>query len=308
MSDEHNTTQGWGVKSDGGTEMWDARPTFTDRTVTFKQKLMLIFYPKKFFLYRYISKAIRRARKERNLIAEPFRILDVGCGTGAAMVDMKHLFGKEVEVVGLDVVRLQIDIAEKRLKEYGVPAEVHWYDGKQFPFSDHSFDAIYTSDVLGHVDNVPLWLDELHRVLKDGGVLAMFAESKVGKHALLRRLFLKHGLNTDPHAEFHISLYGKTELFQMVSGADFKVEHMLSAVWLKFLIHPEELRPAFKQYKGWKLLPLKWINAGLTWTKKKLHPISTAVCELYSFVEMWLFGDFLDAQGFVILARSKKRK
>ena len=50
-------------------------------------------------------------------------------------------------------------------------AEVVWYDGEHLPFDSGSFDAIYTSDVLGHVQNVPAWLKELNRVLKPGGVL-----------------------------------------------------------------------------------------------------------------------------------------
>lgn len=301
----HKAENKWGSVDEHGSEMWDAKPTFAGPTVTHKDRLKLLLYPKKFFLYRFIKKAKKAAAHERNFHSDPFRILDIGCGTGAAVVDMKKMFGREVELVGLDVVKMQIDIAEKKVKEYGVHAEFMWYEGKQLPFSDNSFDAVYTSDVLGHVENVPYWLDEINRVLRKDGVVAMFAESKLGKHAWLRRWFLKHGHNTDPHAEFHISLYSKNELRDLMHDSNFEVEKMYSSVWAKFVVHPDELRISFKKYTGWKLLPFKWLNALLAGLKKITHPVSTAICEFYSFVEMVTVGRWVESQGYVILARKK---
>lgn len=304
---DSDKTQGWGAHTDDGTEMWDAKPTFLGPTVTKKDWAKLLFYPKKFFLYRHIEKAAKAKHERTNLLKEPFRILDIGCGTGASVIDLKKLFGRECEVVGLDVVQLQIDIAKRRVKEHGVNAEFYWYDGHQFPFSDNTFDAVYTSDVLGHVENVPFWMDEIHRVLRPHGVLAMFAESKLGKHAFLRNWFMKHGLNTDPHAEFHISLFSKQELKELVLGAGFDIDAMKASVWAKFLVHPDELRPAFKQHKSWMLSPFKAVNAVLAWTKKKTHPFSTAACELYSFIEMMTVGKWVESQGYVILAKTRKK-
>ncbi len=291
---------GWGHAAADGSEMWDAHPAVLSDQAGFKDWLRLLFYPKKFFLYRYIARAKRRERGAHSL-REPFRILDVGCGTGGSVIDFKRLFGREVEVVGLDVIKMQTEIAEQKIKQHGVYAEIVWYDGTAMPFADLSFDAIYTSDVLGHVEDVPAWLTELNRVLKGGGVIAMFAESKIGKHALIRRYLAHRGVNLDPHAEFHISLYDKYELKILFENAGLFVQQMYSSFWMKFLAHPDELYPALQAQKG--LFFLKLINRILYWIKKKLGIVGLAIAELYGLIEMFTIGRWVESQGYVILAK-----
>ena len=42
----------------------------------------------------------------------------------------------------------------------------------RFPFKDNSFDVIYSEHMIEHifVDRIPIFLEEIHRVLKPGGV------------------------------------------------------------------------------------------------------------------------------------------
>lgn len=298
---DNNTTTGWGVHATDGTEIWDAPPVFMGDSVTWKDRLKLVFYPKKFILYRAIAKDIKK--KNVGDLRDPYRILDVGSGTGASLIDMKKLFGRHVEVVGADVMALQNDIAIQNLKKHGLHAEIVLYE-KELPFPDYSFDAVYTSDVLGHVPDVEFWLSELNRVLVPQGLLAMFSESTLGKHAWLRRYLMRKGLNTDPHAEFHISLYNKGDIHRMISRAGFNIQIMLSTVWAKFFVHPDELYPAFQKHN--KFFFLRHINASFHLIKKKTHPFSTAVAELYSLVELVTIGRWVESQGYVIIGRKKK--
>ena len=290
-------TLGWGVTTEEGVEMWDADPVFTGESVTTKDKLKLLFYPKKWFLYRHIEKH----KKKMNV--QTYRILDVGCGMGATVIDLKKMFNRSVEVIGVDVVQMQVDLGNTKLKQHGVSAELQWYDGEHLPFNSESFDAIYTSDVLGHVQNVQPWLEELARVLKPGGVLAMFSESALGPHAYIRQYMLKRGLNTDPHAQYHISLYGKVELKTKLQDAGFDVKRMYSSFWLKFLAHPDELYPALQKQEKFGIL--KTLNHWLYSLKKKTHPYYAAVAELYGLIEMYILGRFVESQGYVILAKKK---
>lgn len=292
----------WGDVTEDGAEIWDTTPLFLGHSVTWKDTAKLIFYPKKFYTYRYIKKDFKKKIAQRP-IEEPYRILDVGCGTGSTVVDFKKMFGRRVDVVGLDVVRLQIDLGNQKLKQNGVVGELVWYDGNQFPFSDHSFDAIYTSDVLGHVPDVEQWLAEVARVLKDDGVLAMFAESELGKHAYIRKYLKDRDLNIDPHAEFHISLYQKNEIRQFVEEAGFEIELMKSSFWAAFFVHPEEFYPVLQGQK--RFFFLRMINKFLTFVKNKTKPFSLVVAELYGLVEMMLLGNKIEAQGYVILGRRK---
>jgi ubiquinone/menaquinone biosynthesis C-methylase UbiE len=295
---------GWGIRNDEGAEIWDSEPVFKNDQVFFKDWCKLLFYPKKWFLYRYINRALSQTNDKSNLA-----ILDVGCGMGATLIDFKRLFGRKVRVVGVDVVKLQVDLAKEKIKKNAVWAEVEWYDGEHLPFEDASFDAIYTSDVLGHVRNVPVWLNELNRVLKPGGVLAMFTESKLGKHAYVRNYLMKRGLNVDPHAEFHISLYSKSELKKLLGYAGFKIKSMRTAFWASFLVHPDEMYNMLnvETCHGTSLrhrfLILRLINKILYWVKKKTMPYSMALCEFYGLVEMYLVGKWVEAQGYIVLAK-----
>ena len=301
-------TLGWGKITEEGSEMWDANPVFGSIPVRPWDWARIIFYPKKFFLYGHIKKAFRREKMQRDL-TQPFRILDVGCGTGATVIDFKRAFGRRVDVDGLDVVRLQIEVGNEKLKKHAVNALLHWYDGQagsQFPFSDRVFDAVYTSDVLGHVPDVELWLAEVARVLKPGGTLAMFAESELGKHAWIRNYLFKRGLNVDPHAKFHISLYSKGELRQFIAEAGFEIEKIYGAFWASFLVHPDEFYHRFQDTDGHRFIFLRMLNALLYRLKKLTHPVSTAAAELYGLVEMLLVGRWVEAQGYVILARKSK--
>ncbi len=295
----------WGKINNHGAEIWDTDPVFRGDQVTWQDKLKLLFYPKKFFLYRYIYKDAKKKLRKRDL-NEPYRILDVGCGTGASVIDLKKLLGKRVDVVGVDVVGLQIDLAKTKIKKNAVYAEVELYDGEKLPFSNSSFDAIYSSDVLGHVKNVRNWLDELNRVLKPGGALAMFSESKLGKHAYIRNYLLRRGLNIDPHAEYHISLYSKYTLKEFLESSDFEINKMYTAFWASFWVHPDEFYESLKKTNWHKFFILKTLNKVLYWMKKKTHPYSTALCELYGLVEMLIVGKWVEAQGYIVLGRKKK--
>lgn len=294
----------WGVQSLGGAEVWDTEPVFLGEQITWREKLKLVFYPKKWMLYRYVERL-----KDKKI--QRLRVLDVGCGTGATLIDLKKLLGKEADIVGVDVVKLQVELANEKIKKNGVWAEAVWYDGRHLPFPNASFDAIYTSDVLGHVKDVRCWLAELNRVLKPGGALAMFAESKPGKHAWIRNYLLKRGLNIDPHQQFHISLYGKRMLKEFLDAAGFEINTMYSIAWAKLLINPEDYYhgfehaclPARRGLHGFFVL--KTIIRILYWVKRKLYPFSTAFCELYCLAEMLTIGRWVEAQGYVILGKKR---
>lgn len=303
MSTQQHKILGWGVVDAHGVEIWDAEPVFLGDCVRIMNKAKLLFYPKKFLLYSCIAGDIRKKRKEYGRSGEKYRILDVGCGTGSAVIDMKKMFGKHVEVVGIEVVKMQVHVAKQKLERHGVWANIYWFDGTHMSFDDGYFDAVYSSDVLGHVEHVEPWLSEIHRILKPDGVLAMFVESQLGKHAYIRNYLMKRGLNTDPHKEFHISLFSKQQLKKMIEIAGFNIRVMYTTVWAKFLVHPDELYPAFQEYGGFFFL--RHLNASMSWIKKKTHPYSTAMAELYSLLEMFAIGRWVESQGYVVLCRKK---
>lgn len=85
-------------------------------------------------------------------------LLEIGAGTGYQLRELR----KYCEYcVGIDVLASAQLISKVD--------DVLIYDGKNLPFGDASFDVIYTSNVLEHVDDLACLLRECRRVLRAGG-------------------------------------------------------------------------------------------------------------------------------------------
>jgi len=94
------------------------------------------------------------------------RILDIGCGVGNALRELKE---KGHEVVGFD---LTLSNVERTGETLGV--EVFAGDMHDLPFEDESFDGILMWDVLEHALAPLLVLGECHRVLRVGGRMLIY--------------------------------------------------------------------------------------------------------------------------------------
>ncbi len=86
------------------------------------------------------------------------KLLDFGCGSKP----YKHLFDVS-SYVGLDI------------KESGHGRQHDaidvFYDGKEIPFKDNSFDCVFSSEVFEHVFNLDTVIKEINRVCKMDGKL-----------------------------------------------------------------------------------------------------------------------------------------
>ncbi len=91
-------------------------------------------------------------------LGEPERILEIGGGTGYQAQILAQL--------GLDVVA--IDLPTSQYKNHLVHP-VMSYDGIQLPFADQSFNAVFSSNVLEHVEDLGTLHQEIRRVLKPNG-------------------------------------------------------------------------------------------------------------------------------------------
>jgi SAM-dependent methyltransferase len=87
------------------------------------------------------------------------KTLDVGCG----QKPYEKIF-HSTEYIGLEV-----DTPEARKSKKAD----YFYDGSNFPFSDLDFDSVVSSQVFEHVFNPNLFLSEVNRVLKPGGILLL---------------------------------------------------------------------------------------------------------------------------------------
>lgn len=97
-------------------------------------------------------------------------VLDVGCGSGRFSEIISRWGGR---VVALDYSEA-VDEARKNLKTLGDKNGVFIQgDALNLPFSDNTFDAVFSIGVLQHTANPIKGLEEMCRVLKPGGLLGL---------------------------------------------------------------------------------------------------------------------------------------
>jgi ubiquinone/menaquinone biosynthesis C-methylase UbiE len=96
------------------------------------------------------------------------RLLDVGCGNGAAAI---HL----ATTLGLDVVGVDIDpdqISDATLAAANTPSVRFLVaDATDLPFPDGQFDLVYTNKTTHHIPDWHQAITDMVRVLKPGGHL-----------------------------------------------------------------------------------------------------------------------------------------
>lgn len=88
------------------------------------------------------------------------RVLDLGSGTGAAL---PVLAGRVV--VALDPVAPMLALSPIHSRVVGV--------GESLPFPDESFDGVFSAYVFRNLTSVDRTMEEIHRVLRPGGVAAI---------------------------------------------------------------------------------------------------------------------------------------
>jgi SAM-dependent methyltransferase len=104
--------------------------------------------------------------------------VDLGCGTGRALVHLRDRVGPSGHVLGLDVTVEMVEAASGR-----GPAVVG--DALRVPLVDAASDAVFAAGLLNHLVDPLDGLREWARVTRPGGRLALF--HPLGRAALAAR-------------------------------------------------------------------------------------------------------------------------
>jgi ubiquinone/menaquinone biosynthesis C-methylase UbiE len=109
------------------------------------------------------------AKALRPFVSSNSICLDIGCGIGRVI---KFLAPHVKEIHGVDVSSRFLKLAKNNLKAHS-NIVFHTNNGHDFHFlHDDMFDFVYSLLVLQHIEkeDVYLYLEEIHRVLRKGGV------------------------------------------------------------------------------------------------------------------------------------------
>jgi demethylmenaquinone methyltransferase/2-methoxy-6-polyprenyl-1,4-benzoquinol methylase len=121
-----------------------------------------------------IDRAWRRVllkRLESVLVRPDARVLDLCCGTGDVLLDFERV--GRAQVLGADFCHPMLVGARKKAISKGKAAELIEADALSLPLADSSQDAVSIAFGFRNLADYARGLDELYRVLKPGGLLAI---------------------------------------------------------------------------------------------------------------------------------------
>ena len=107
------------------------------------------------------------------------RVLEIGFGTGAALVSLARAVGARGRVLGVDIAEGMREVAQRRLEQAGVSSlvEIRVAAIPPIPADDCMFDAAFMAFTLELFpdDAIPMVLRAVQRVLVRAGRLAVVA-------------------------------------------------------------------------------------------------------------------------------------
>lgn len=217
------------------------------------------------------------------------KLIDVGCGAG------RHSF--EAFRRGADVIAFDQDVAElnnvdailQAMQEQGeapasAKAEAVKGDALDLPYDDGTFDFVIASEILEHVPQDDEAIDELVRVLKPGGRLAITVPRWLPEKVCW-------ALSDEYHANEggHIRIYRADELLDKVAARGMRFDHRHHAHalhapfwWLKCAVGVDKPNhPAVRLYHEmlvWDMMSRPWLTRN---AESLLNPLIGKSVALY---------------------------
>ncbi|WP_217250298.1 class I SAM-dependent methyltransferase [Streptomyces sp. AC602_WCS936] len=116
-------------------------------------------------------------------LREGARVLDAGCGTGRALPPLRAAVGPSGLVVGADLTPAMLQAAVRAGRDR--IGRLLLTDVAALPLRPRSLDAVFAAGLIAHLPDPARNLRELARVVRPGGVLALF--HPIGRAALAAR-------------------------------------------------------------------------------------------------------------------------
>lgn len=182
-------------------------------------------------------------------------VLDVGCGTGEACVELAGIVGSTGKVAGIDASEAMIAAARRAAKGAKHAIDLRVASIYALPFPDAAFDAVRCERVFQHLDDPEAGLAEMMRVARPGGRL-MVADPDHGQHGLAlddpahQRIYAASlrallGMIVNPHSGTRLRAMfaraGLAEIEQRVQAIP-----IVYADYLRALFLPERLAAAVR--------------------------------------------------------------
>lgn len=140
-------------------------------------------------------------------------LLEVGSGLGQ---DLAKFAKRGFSVTGIELARTVADMARKHLGVYNLKGTVLQGNAEALGFLENKFDVAYSCGVLQHTTNMQRAIDEIHRVVRKGGLAVVIVYYRYSWFNLLSKIAKVNVEFEDKDAPI-INTYSKKELYHIFS-------------------------------------------------------------------------------------------
>lgn len=163
-------------------------------------------------------------------------VLDIACGTGILSRQVAPLVGEQGAVTGIDLNPTMLEVARALAQPEG--ARIEWRDGNALalPFDAGSFDLVLCQQGLQFFPDRLQALQEMRRVLRSGGRMALSVNQSLEHNPLYKALneVLTHRLGV-PALALPFSFGDDQQLDRLLSEAGFhRIEVQMVALPVRF--------------------------------------------------------------------------
>lgn len=130
--------------------------------------------------------------------SHPRRILDVATGTGDFAIGLYNKIHPQ-QVVGIDLSQGMLDVARKKIAKRGLGDAITVQQGDclEMPFENGEFDAVTVAFGVRNFEHLLQGYQQMHRVLKRGGVLCVI-ELSTPRNCVVRWFYDLYTLHIIP--------------------------------------------------------------------------------------------------------------
>ena len=198
------------------------------------------------------------------------RVLDCGCGPGTISVGLAQIVAQG-QVVGIDREEAELEQAHRYAQQHGAAnVEFRVANVYEIPFPDASFDAVLAHAVLQHLADPMRALQEMHRVLKPGGLIGVREEDRDADliyplpqglqdaHELLMRLWSQAG--GDPYFPKRYRAVLREAGFtriHMTASCEVRSDSASTTTWANALVHFLRQEPTLAE----RAIELGWADS-----------------------------------------------
>ncbi len=139
-----------------------------------------------------IDQRWRKKLSAQLIITSPnMKLLDIATGTGDQIISLCKTHAAINSAIGIDLSENMLNIGRKKVKQRNLSSIIQLRKGNatHLPFNNNTVDIVSCSFGLRNIDDLPLALSEIRRVLKPGGQL-LILEFSLPKNKVIKGMYL----------------------------------------------------------------------------------------------------------------------